>query len=65
MDTINPFLVPAKVFYVAQVQKAKPEAPALMRLSETQQPIYDNAVFIAQPRIIAIADLAHAINLAR
>jgi hypothetical protein len=53
-------MVPFEPFYVAQVQKAQPEAPVALVVRQSYQPVGDNTVFFVQLGLVPIAGLADA-----
>ena len=64
VNSIDPFVVPAKSLHVAQIQKTEHEAPIAVALRQHNEPLGDFGVFIAELRLIAITGLADHKNAA-
>ena len=58
VNPLDPLVVPGMAFDVAQVQKASPKPPGLPGVGQSDQPIGDLRVLVAQLRAVAIAGLA-------
>lgn len=56
----NPLVVPPEAFDVAQMKVAKAKAPHLLFVRQCHQPVRDQLILVAQPRLIPIAGLADA-----
>ena len=68
IDAIYALMVPTEPTHVAQVQITQPKAPIAFCFCERQQPVRNQFVLIAQPRLIAIAislmlNVRHALTM--
>src|SRR5690606_11482367 len=64
VDTIDPLVVPAKAFDVAEVQETQAKAPVAIGCRQPHEPVCDPCVLLARLRLIAVAGLAHLERLA-
>src|SRR5690606_27793830 len=64
VDAVDPLVVPAKAFDVAQVQEAQAKSPIAIRRGQTHQPVGDPGVLFASLGLVAVARLADLEGLA-
>lgn len=57
---INPLVIPAKAFHIAQVQKTQTKAPITVVLSQPNQPVGNLSIFIAEIAFIGKAGFTEA-----
>ena len=63
IDPIDPLVIPAEAFVVAQEQEEEVEPPAPVRLRQTDKPVEDLRILVGALRLIPVAGFADSKRL--